>query len=277
MKRFLVRVTVFFACFFLLTYVMYYLDIYTYLLPNKTIYEVIRQSKEKNDKVKTLIIGDSVGKQLFNSAYNDDSDTIKSLASNQAIDIIGQYLILKNYLDINPQVKKVYLVYNPFSFSNNLDHKFTFNYFLKPFYKPEFIPLISREAMAQIEKIPFYQFANFPPVAITFWTPEVYQDSLSEEKFLSEVSVEYLRKMKALTDQKNIDFQVVPPPVKMSLQEELEALLKNREIDKYPELHTALFHDYFDKVFYLPDSLYVDRKHFKNPEKFREFVMEKTF
>ncbi len=277
MKSFLVRVCLFFGCLLLLTYAVYYLELYAYFLPNKEVFDAIKESKKKKEKVRTLIIGDSVGRQLFNDAKVELPDTLLSLSCNQAIDLVGQYLLLKNFLDNNSSVQKVYLFYNPFSFKNNLDHKFTYNYFIKPFYKKEYMPSLNQEVLRQVHKIPYYKLADFPPVAITFWTPDVQQDTTSQKLFLSEISAGYIKKMQDLTRSRNISFEIVPPPLKISRKQQVNDLYELAKPEKYPELFSDLFTSYFNRMYYLPDSLYVDGMHFKRPEKYTHLALQKSF
>ncbi len=277
MKSFLVKVCLFFSCLLLLTYAVYYLDLYAYFLPNKEVFDAIKESKKKKEKIKTLIIGDSVGRQLFNDSQVDLPDTLLSLSCNQAIDLVGQYLLLKNFLDNNSSVQKVYLFYNPFSFKNNLDHKYTYNYFIKPFFKKEYMPSLDREVITQVHKIPYYGLAHFPPVAITFWTPDVQQDTTSQKLFLSEISAVYIKKMQDLTRSRNIRFEIVPPPLRISRKQQVNDLYDLAKPEKYPDLFSELFASYFNRMYYLPDSLYVDGMHFKRPEKYTNLVMQKSF
>ena len=128
-----------------------------YIYPGSEIYRSITKSKKKSN-AKILLLGDSVGNQLFPSEKSND--TINSLTSNQAISIVGQYILLQNYLETGNRPTKVVLLYSPFSLKNNLDQKFTFHYFIKPFYKKEYIHFFSELAIQQIDKIPFYKYSQ---------------------------------------------------------------------------------------------------------------------
>lgn len=258
----------------LIMFLIYVGNVHTYILPNNDVYKAIERSLKKYKEDQLVIMGDSVGKQLFDEL--DENDTITSLACNQAIDFVGQYILLKNYLSQNPKVDKVCMVYNPHGFVNNLDHLYTYNYFLKPFNHASFTKEFNQTVKNQIEKIPFHQIANFPPISVTFWSP-IYQPHYQEDEKpieLSEVTVEYLDRIVALTEQYNVDFELIPPPIRMSDKENVEASKSNVIASSG---HPDLMENYYDKVMYLPDSSFSDLLHLKKPVEYRDDVLARAF
>ncbi len=153
MKDFILRSLKFGLYFLVLTFsvtfFIKYLQLYEYYLEGNGIYKCIDKSKQKHES-KKLLLGDSVGDQLFpiHSTYK----SINSVACNKAIGVVGQYILLKNYLDTGNQVDTVFLVYNPESFLNNLDEVYTFHYLLKPFYTPDNKLLFTENVKTQIKK-----------------------------------------------------------------------------------------------------------------------------
>ena len=115
---------------------------YKVTVAGKEIYQSIFKSKQKK-KSKKILLGDSVGNQLFTNTTNND--TLNSLACNQAISMAGQFILLNNYLNSGNKVDTVLLIFTPFSFQNNLDQVFTYHYFLKPFYIYEYKPLFKKK------------------------------------------------------------------------------------------------------------------------------------
>ena len=138
-------------------------------IPGSEIYISIKKSK-RNTPITKLIIGDSTANQLFNNC--DDENDIYSLACNQAIGVCGHYFLLNNFLQAGNSPEEVYLIYNALSFNNNLDQIYTYNYFLKPFYKNEYKSLMSLTIQEQIKKIPYYQICQFPPILTSSWSPK---------------------------------------------------------------------------------------------------------
>ena len=89
---------------FLTPIALYYTIKSVYLLRNdrykKTIfgneiYRAIEKSKKKT-KYKKLILGDSTANQFYN-CKEEDPDSAYSLSCNQAIGMVGQYILLQNY------------------------------------------------------------------------------------------------------------------------------------------------------------------------------------
>ncbi len=227
------------------------------LLPNNRLYEIISRSKERGKRTKTLIMGDSVTRQLFEEL--NGNDTITSLACNQAIDILGHYLLFREFTGRNDSINKVYLFYNPFSFKNDLNHKYTYNYFLKTFYRSKYKDELSTHARKQIKKIPYSAFASFPPVAITFWSP-MYEPDEYETLFLSQTSQEYLIRMIQIAEEMDVDFEIISPPIKESRRDEVTIL---HDIYSKSDDTSEIFDMYFEEMIFLPDSLFMDKLHMK--------------
>jgi len=188
-------------------------------------YRAINKSEHKLTDNTVVVLGDSVAYQLYNQgAYNN---AIYSLSCNQAISMAGQYLLLENILRNNKnKIRKVYLIYHPISFRNNLDQIYVFNYFIKPFYNQKYCKLLSADTKQKIAKVPGY-FTSFLAITrISDYSPDLsrFEDpvksAMEEKKFiLSSVSLEYLIKMKAALQGVNIEFEVVSPDLKEDFME----------------------------------------------------------
>jgi hypothetical protein len=227
----------------------------------KAIYKAIEKSKRKKSGVKALIIGDSVGFQLFNSAgYND---SIYSLTTNQAISLTGQYILLTNFLSVNHDLKNVVMIYTPFAFKRDLNQQYTFQYFLKPFYRDEYKRFFSVAVENQVKQIPFYQLCQFAPVLTSDWSPDYDGADFSKQtNFISELSNEYLSKIVALCHEHGVKLVILPTPTRIS--KEAEVKMYETTVN-FPEYN---FRDYFSRVTFIPDSLFLDDVHLKDPGKF---------
>lgn len=213
-------------------------------------------------KVKVLLIGDSVGEQLYdNRTYNDE---VYSLTTNQAISMAGYYILLKKFTDTNydqlPQ--EVILILHPETFTNNLDQKFTFHYFLKPFYKQENRALLTQNCIKQIKKIPFNSFSQLPFIVSTNWAPDYQPPKDTSYRLISPISNEYLVKMSALCAKKHIVFRLYSPPVKASSRNQIARYAAGQGECIKCDLSTE-FKSYFDNIEYLADTLFQDQIHFK--------------
>lgn len=225
------------------------------------IYTSLHKSKVKK-KVKVLIIGDSVGEQLYdNHTYNDE---IYSLTTNQAISLAGYYILLKNFTDINSDSlpEQVILILHPETFTNNLDQKFTFHYFLKPFYKPENKPLLTTKCLEQIRKIPFNALSQFPFILNTNWAPDYQPGKDTTYRLISPISNDYIIKINKLCIQKHIAFKLYSPPVRSSSRNLIAKYASGQNECIQCNL-TPEFQNYFKNIQYFSDTLFQDHIHFK--------------
>lgn len=237
-------------------------DKYKDVVRAKAIYNAIEKSKKKKSGIKALIIGDSVGFQLFNSTKYNDS--IYSLTTNQAISLTGQYILLNNFIAANPDLKNVLMIYTPFAFKRDLNQKYTFQYFLKPFYREEYRQYFSASVENQVKQIPFYFACQFGPVLTSDWSPDYSgPDFNSQPNFISDLSVEYLTKIVALCNEHHIKLIILPTPTRESRREEVK---RYETIVHFPDYD---FKDYFSRILFIPDSCFLDDVHLKEAEKYR--------
>ena len=243
----------------LVSFVLLKTNMYLEDYPGNEIYNAIFKSKKKC-KAKILILGDSVGEQLFSNKENNDS--INSLTCNQAIGVCGHYFLLRNYCLAGNKINHVYLIYTPFSFKNNLDEKYTFHYFLKPFNNDEYNKLFSASVFSQVNKIPYRQFINFPHILISSWSPKYIEEENTEYSFLSPISGEYLNKIKMLAEEYGFKFTIVPPPTRKDKKRIVEQM-DVHEADLYGL--TNEFEAYFNRVKYIDQDNFKDETHLKRP------------
>ncbi len=241
---------------------------YKNIVAGSSNYHSIKKSKERNTS-KILIIGDSVGRQLFdNYQYND---TLNSLTCNVGISMVGQFILLKNYIDAGNTPDKVVLIYTPFSFKNNLNNNYTYHYFLKPFYKKEYTKYFTKTVSKQIQKIPFHLFCQYPIILTNNWAPELEIKDSINLKFLSPISIEYINKIKKLSLLHNFKFYMLPTPTRDSYRSKIRNI-KN-EVQK--GIFQKEFNYYFSQLFFINDSFFIDDVHLKNPEKYSK-ILKKT-
>lgn len=272
MKKFIKKFIIFsfLSVFFIETIseIMAVSNLYLIGYPGNEIYHAINKSKKKN-KSKILLIGDSVGNQLFSNKTNNDR--INSLACNQAIGMVGQYLLLNNYLKTGNKVDKVFMIFTPFSFKNNLNQVYTYHYFLKPFYNSEYDSLFTETVKEQIKKIPYHQFTRIPHIFVTSWAPEYNSIDQIDYTFLSPISIEYLIKIKELSTKYNFEFTILPPPISIKKKD----LIDNIDIDEFVKANLDQeFKDYFNKITYLESTKFIDGTHLIHPEAYIEKYRE---
>ena len=243
-------------------------DRYRETVTGSEIYRSLNKSKQAS-KCKILLIGDSVGLQLFDN--DESSDSINSLTCNQAIGVVGQYILLNNYLNTGNKPDIVYLIYTPFSFKNNLDQVFTFHCFLKPFFNKEYSKQFTSTVVDQIDKIPFSFLRHEPYILTSNWAPNFESDDSVSFDFLSPISREYLEKIKNLCDTNNIEFHIIPTPTKMSNRKEIEDydLCEVNDLNVQSELDF-----YLSNISYVQDSLFSDNVHLIHPAHCKKNVLD---
>jgi hypothetical protein len=270
MKRFVRKSTLFFLILFALSHArpLYLLhkDRYQRSGAGSETYYSIHKSKERNGSSPIVLLGDSVARELFNNKTNDNP--IYSLACNQAIGMVGHYILLRNYLRAGNHVDAVYLLFSPFSFSNNLDQVYTYHYFLKPFYTKEYYPLFTKTVIDQIHKIPYYYLSRYPHILTSNLAPDFASKDKIDYKFLSPISAEYLARIKELSIQYGFRLVLISPPTNVRYRQRVEEM-------KTEAMNSSLkteFEDYFRNMLYVQDDNFVsDGVHLKNPQKFSDY------
>lgn len=240
--------------------ILEFTNLYLINYPGKEIYNAIKKSKKKSNS-KTLLLGDSVGYSLFPNETTNNG--INSLACNQAIGIVGQFLLLNNYLNAGNKIDRVIMLFTPFSFKNNLAEIYTFHYFLKPFNNSEYTPLFTTSVKEQIKKIPYNQFVQIPHIFVTSWAPEFNPPDRNDYTFLSPISIEYLKKIKELSIQYDFELNILPTPTSTEKKKLIKKIDIN-EISNYNFEHE--FEDYFKKIIYVDSTKFMDGTHLIHPE-----------
>lgn len=240
-------------------------DQYKFTVAGAEIYHSIFKSKQKR-KTKKLLLGDSLGNQLFSNISTND--TINSLACNQAIGMVGHFLLLNNYLQAGNQLDTVYLFFSPFSFSNNLDQVYSFHYFLKPFYTKEYQPYFTENVRKQIHKIPYWYLCRIPSILTSNWAPDYILKDETDNTFLSPISAEYLVKIKKLSIRYNFKIVIITPPTRVSMKSFFDKMDKQRILNNNL---SEEFKDYFENILYIDDNNFIDPVHLKNPTAFKNY------
>ena len=260
---------------FILPIVLYYTVKTVYLLKDdnykKTIYgneiyRAIEKSKTKT-KYKKLILGDSTANQFYN-CKEEDPDSAYSLSCNQAIGMIGQYILLHNYLEAGNRPDTVYLVYTPFSFWDNLDQVYTYHYFLKPFYYDEYKHLMSPLVINQIHKLPKYLICHFPLIQTTGWAPDIKQEK-RDYSFLSPISKEYLSIIDSLSNKYHFTLNIIPTFVAEHWRDSIIHFNRNEYANSSFEIKVS---SYLDNIPYLADSCFIDEVHLRNPQLYKPII-----
>lgn len=266
-----------FGSFLLVSFYVFYLyktEIYKDRVLGKEIYLSIRKSNEKS-KSGNLLIGDSVGKQFYDNTHEDS--LINSLACNHGISMAGMYILVQNYLESGNEIDNLIIFTSPLLFENNLEEYYNFNYFLKPFFKEKYKGHFTPTVWEKIKKNPFYRFSQLPWIKTINWSPRIEIKKEEDYHFLSPISVEYLKKIEALSNKHNFNTKIISPPISESKAKQLKSIEVKNEINDHNL--TSLFDVYFDEMIIMDNENFIQETHLTNialTKDLRQIVKDKV-
>lgn len=241
---------------------------------NEDVYEAIMASKI-NSQYENILLGDSVSRQIFNVYNQKEDEKFYHLNSNQAIGVIGNYILLKNYLKQNTKVRNIYYIVRPWSLTNNLNQPYTYGYFVLPFLSEEenfkYVPKPILKRWQEAKKYYKYFFykntikileknPNFILKILKINLEDSNFKISQEQAYLSEMSVIYLKEIEKLCKEYGINFKLISSPLSSKYKYENFSKLKN-EVNKYGL--ARIFNDYFHSIDYYPEDKFRDEVHFE--------------
>ena len=159
------------------------------------VFHVIKKAG-RNSGLSAVILGDSVCNQLWHQ--KEDSPNLVHLACNQAITPAGTYLLLKRYLEHNPQTQEVFYMICPQNLGNDLNLDYTYQYFVIPFFEGENVKLLDKDTTQKV----YDRFGKF--FADNGYIKSLLlNNNLLMEKYIAHVNSkperEYLRRLSPTT------------------------------------------------------------------------------
>jgi hypothetical protein len=256
MKKFITYFILLFSILTLVIIVFFNNPISIYFNSAKDVYRILNLSKNKTNS-KTILVGDSVCKQ-FLEGYNFED--IFCLCSNQAYEVVGNFLILKELLNNGSTFSEFILVINPLTLTSSLNQQYTYNYFYKPFKNTlNNFKFLEKETNEYL-KINFsnsfepkYLFSN----KIFFSNTKIFNNHKKTYE-ISKVNYFYINKIKELCYQNNIEFKIILPPLP---EDFLDIILKFNNKDR------SEFSDYFNSGLFYSDLDSNDGVHHVNPKR----------
>ncbi len=232
-------------------------------LHGREIYRSIAASRLSHPDLRTVILGDSVANQLYSNL--DSTAEVVSLACNQGITLVGQYLLLTNLARANSlSGVEIVMILTPYALANDLYRWTTYHYFLKPFYTGEFRRRIGPDARERLRSIPFWWLAQVPWVKTTGWAPDsalrLIEEPPISEMEISSVSIDYLGEMLDLAEQEGFELRLIAPPLNRDEYGRFDfAALRKRASGRRT---SQLLDEYVDSVTFLPSADFVDEHHY---------------
>ena len=231
------------------------------------IYNAILKSK-KQTKIKKLIMGDSVIRQLYPN--NIKSDQYYSLVCNRAISIVGQYLLLNNLINAGNTIDTLFLSFTPGTFREDLNGKHTFHYFLKPFNRKEYKPEFTEEVYHNLGKVPLHYLSQYPFILASDWSPKYNPKPNTAFSFISPIARQYLSKIKELSIKNNFKIVFIPPPTSERYADEIKTFNFDELIGTGFEMDLK---NYFNEIPILPDSCFLDGIHLHKPNLYKKYFI----
>ena len=238
----------------------------------------VLEKAEHNSGLPAVILGDSVCNQLW--PQNNDSPNISHLGCNQAITPAGTYLLLKKYLEHNPQTQEVFYIVRPQTLGNDLNLNYTYQYFVIPFINPESIKLLDEETQQKL----YSKFGKFF-VDNAYIKRLLLNNNLFMKQYLNHIktrpetqyihrlsrtAIIYLPKIRELCRERNIRLHVLPLPVPDTSEnygwEDFAQDVRDNGLDD-------VLGEFTGKIHYCPDDWYRDGSHFK-PEILEQHIDE---
>lgn len=189
------------------------------------IYDAIEKTSQKTEYT-ALVLGDSVARQIFNPEAQEESEEVCYLATNQAIMPAGNYILLENYLQNNPQTETVYYIARPDSMQGGINFIYTYSYFVTPLYTEPFRQYLAEETSDGIEKVfgTFPASYEFPKWLIGKYPKllELYNDGAGKlwmarnrihAQEMPDMSITYIAEMRQACMKNNVEFVLLSPPL----------------------------------------------------------------
>jgi len=216
---------------------------------------------------KNLIIGDSVARHIF-AIDSVNNAKYYNLASNVWASMIGQYIIALNAIETNKMIRNIYLFYHPDSFQNDLDQPWTYSYIVKPFYTTKYRVFFSENAITKLKQCRFFILFELPiaktlPIfnKIDYSSTKEWHGfpNVQQKPYLSEISIEYLKKLEKICLEKGITLSVVMPPIAKKYDTDFSMMKMQIDSNDLGNI----FNGYFENKQILDDKYFRDGIHIK--------------
>lgn len=234
------------------------------------------------DGTSKLILGDSVGRQLYVGLqqYNED---IAIVGSNAAITMAGQYILAAEYIENHPEATDIFLVILPESLCRTFDTKWGYQYTVMPFVETGTIDRLDNNTIESMESV----YGEFFMRTDIVWkidhsaiNRKLYLNLLKEhsESYVQsskfELAEQYLVKMYELCEANGVTMHLYACPLADTRVEEIAGM---KEQYKESVLY-EYFPDFMENIYFFPVEEAADGVHFSgdyaNQEHYNEMIKE---
>lgn len=234
------------------------------------------------DNTTKLILGDSVGRQLYVGLqkYNED---IAIVGSNAAITMAGQYILAAEYIENHPDATDIFLVILPESLCRTFDTKWGYQYTVMPFVETGTLEKLDPDTIESMKSV-YGEFFMREDIVYKIdrsainrklylnMLKEYSNGYVPESKF--SLAEQYLKKMYDLCEANNITMHLYACPLADNRVEEIEGMKKQySETELY-----QLFPEFMENIYFYPLEQAADGVHFSgdyaNQEHYNELIEE---
>lgn len=273
MKKFLGNIFYIFGTvlgIFFLCNIIYYKCMNHSRLVAFEVYDALDVTNQNTDYT-TLVLGDSVARQFFNPQYQSENKEVCYMATNQAITVAGNTVLLERFLENNPQLKEVYYVVRPDSLMSKANYTFTYSYFITPLFDETNMKYLDQETITGIEKNygRVWTHNNFSKWILAQYPKclEIYNNTYEDlcamrEKItgvnpLPDMTLPYLKKMEQICKGSQITLHLMASPVSEEYEYDFNLLqIGMRELDM-----TELYEELVSSIQYVKSDEFIDGVH----------------
>ncbi len=237
----------------------------------------------------SLLLGDSVARQLFHPDEQEQDPSLCYLATSQAILPAGNYILLKNFLQNHPNTKTVYYMARPDNLQANVNFRYTYSYFITPFYREAYRDCLDTQTQDAVEHVfgrlfceqdfAKWMLGRYPKLL------EWYNHGLEKawplksrlpDGSMPDLAIPYIVKMQQLCASQNVEFVLLASPLPKDAD---TASLKSLEEKLQAAGIGFLFDRFASSLLYLDPSQFIDGVHLTqtwlngNKESFRQNLL----
>lgn len=219
----------------------------------------------------TIVLGDSVARQIFAPDYQDESTTICYLATNQAIMTAGNVVLLEKFMENNPQLKEVYYIARPDSMDSNANFVFSYSYFITPFFNEQYLKYLDKDTVKELEYAYGKIWTNnnflkwflgkYPKMLEMYNESRQFlwdlRDTQNGKNEMPNMSLRYLKKMKEICEKNNLKLHFCSSPVQEDYKFNFEALEKRMDSEGL----TDLYEEFYRSVQRVEKENFIDGTH----------------
>lgn len=221
---------------------------------------------QTKDNTTTLILGDSVCRQMFKGLqqYNED---ICIAGSNATVTMAGQYILAEEYIRNHPNATNIYLMVHPTSLCGTFSTTFGYQYTVMPFVETNTLRLLNDNTIENMKSV-YGDFFMKPQIVQLIEKSAInrklYLNVLKkyktgyEQKTTFEIADQYIRQIYELCEKNNIGFHLYACPVAESKYQ----IVKELQDDYDNTWMKTQFPNYFDNILFFPDEQSADGTHF---------------